>query len=221
LYKNVHGYDNSICGKYLNLRDFVGDGNGNYSQPFEFTAIIPLQDLLAIQCFEDWPSFLGDITAKFFITEKSLVYTSVDPLKVSMLNEVCLSDNKSTVGDISSSSPYLYSHKFSQSGTKSLLVRTVDVNGVGLASSDVMTVSNFHCTECYCNTYGYGYGLVGGVLKQLYSMITPENPLLIPTQFIYPKDFGNSTANGIDSDFSTALHNVSDVIVVFPKNLKT
>jgi hypothetical protein len=68
----------------LNLRDFVAEGNGSCSQPFEFTAIIPLQDLLAIQCFEDWPSFLGDITAKFFITEKSLGCASVDPLKVSI-----------------------------------------------------------------------------------------------------------------------------------------
>jgi hypothetical protein len=40
---------------------------------------------------------------------------------------------------------------------------------------------------------------------------------LIPTQFIYPKDFGAATETGIDSDFSTALHNVSDVILVFPK----
>jgi hypothetical protein len=37
LYKNVHNYDNSICGKYLNLEDFAAGGNGHYSQPFEFT----------------------------------------------------------------------------------------------------------------------------------------------------------------------------------------
>jgi hypothetical protein len=198
----------------LNLRDVAGDGDGSYSQPPGFTVIIPLQDLVVIHCFEDWPSFLGDITAKFFITEKSMAYTSADPLKV--LNEVCLANNQSTVTESEANVPYPYDHKFHQIGTSGLPIRTVDFDGVGLAGRDVTTVTNFQCTECYCNTYGHG--LAGGVIKQLYSMITPENPPLIPTHFIYPKDFGYGTANGIDSDFSTALHNVSDVIIVFPED---
>jgi hypothetical protein len=53
LYSNVQKYDNSICGTYLTLSDFALNPAGDYTKDFTINMIIPLADILALQCFED------------------------------------------------------------------------------------------------------------------------------------------------------------------------
>jgi hypothetical protein len=216
LYSNVQKFDNSICGTYLNLSDFVGSA-GNYQQPFEINCVIPVSDLLGLQYFEDWPSFLGDIVMKFYISERGLVYTQLDPQKTSnKLNTISDGNVGGDPGVLEGFNPYYYSRKFAQIGTKSSLIRVITSAGVPTYTIDTLSVTDFQCVECYCNTYGYG--LSPSILGQLRNMISPEHPLKIPAQEIFPKNFGNSNEGGINSDFSTVLHNVSDVILVFPKS---
>ena len=51
------------------------------------------------------------------------------------------------------------------------------------------------------------------------TLFNPSNPFIIPAEFVDRKKFSQGTdGQGIDTDFSYALHNCTDAILAFPKD---
>ena len=80
-----------------------------------------------------------------------------------------------------------------------------------------LSVKTLTCVRCQCECYGYN--VTQECKRQLVSLFTPSNPYIIPAQQIDIKYFSNKvTKDGhYDSDFTYALHNVTDFVIVFPK----
>ena len=60
----------------------------------EFDMIIPLNDLLAFQAFDDYPKSFGDIILKYYNTPHSMVYCQVDPARAADIQYVCYDEMK-------------------------------------------------------------------------------------------------------------------------------
>ena len=78
-------------------------------------------------------------------------------------------------------------------------------------------MSKLTCVRCQCECYGYN--VTQECKRQLVSLFTPSNPYIIPAQQIDVKYFANKvTAGAYTSDFTYALHNVTDFVIVFPQS---
>ncbi|KAI5502156.1 hypothetical protein TVAGG3_0882530 [Trichomonas vaginalis G3] len=64
LYNNVQKMDNSVCRVYFNPNDGQWLKDAKDERYLEFDLIIPLNDLLAFQAFDDYPKSFGDIILK-------------------------------------------------------------------------------------------------------------------------------------------------------------
>ena len=191
--------------------------------------ILPINDILAFQAFEDFPTGLGDIVLKFFVNKDSMVYAFCDPVAVDE-NEAFLNGK-----NINTYLPntHIFNRRFYQVGQEAQFFKTRAADGTtptlpefwnGLKYDDnthitkvTLTVNSLTCTKCQCECYGYN--ITQECKKQLVSLFTPANPYIIPAQQIDIKYFANSakTAGMYTSDFTYALHNVTDFIVVFPR----
>ena len=89
-YEDVRCGKDGVCGVYFGYRG-AGRNETDYfnctSTPVgvdsvtvkNIEVILPITDILAFQCFEDFPSGLGDIVLKIFMNKDSMVWTQVDP----------------------------------------------------------------------------------------------------------------------------------------------
>ena len=74
-YNEVVSFDNSVCGAWVPLSDLIS-GNCNFS----FQVIIPYNEILALQAFDNFPNWLfGNLILSFKATNVSQVWTEVNP----------------------------------------------------------------------------------------------------------------------------------------------
>ena len=177
--------------------------------------VLPINDILAFQAFEDFPTGLGDIVLKFFVNKDSMVYAICDPVAVDE-NLKFLNGEAASTDDYSKMRTF--TRRFWQVGQQCDCFETNTNKIDGSANSKfALYVDQLTCTKCQCECYGYN--ITQECKKQLVSLFTPANPYIIPAQQIDIKYFANSaqTAGQYTSDFTYALHNVTDFIVVFPR----
>ena len=75
---NVIEMKNSVCGAYINPTAAFPAPGATF--PVKFTAKIYVNDFLALQIFDDWPTMFGDIVLKdILFTLTTMVFAQVDP----------------------------------------------------------------------------------------------------------------------------------------------
>ena len=232
LYSNVHQYDNSVCGAYVDPTTFTAGTD----KDIEFKIAFDINDLLGLECFQDYPKFMGDIVLKMIMDKTAVVWCQVDPKKVSDLNTLIYETmNADQNGLIQSSNP-LYDHKFAQAGNKLKVIKTcaytkaiagdtsttpvtlpVNSSIAFTLDDDTFTCTSLTITELKCSSYGYKVN--PSVMKQISTLFSSSNPFIIPAEFVDCKKFSQgSDGSSIDTDFSYALHNCTDAILAFPKD---
>ena len=224
-----------VCGTYFGFKTTLTDSNDldNMSgasidtnvlkagTPFtvkNIQIILPITDILAFQCFEDWPGGLGDIVLKIFFNHESMVWAQCDPSIVSKAKQFEFGKPNAAAADLFDQN-LIYDHRFVQVGTdKSDYVKSYTATGyeVSDATKASLTINSLKCVRCQCECYGYN--VTSECKRQLVSLFTPSNPYIIPAQQIDVKQFANSIQSDghYDSDFTYALHNVTDFVIVFP-----
>ena len=190
--------------------------------------IVPITSLLAFQCFQDWIGALGDIVLKVFFNKNAFCYAFVDPY-YSALNEVSKAADATAAATaltnlekVRAAGPLAVNLGFTQVGQPTTHVTEYkDTSTVGAGVQ--LDISSLKCTKFKCDCYGFC--ITQEAKKQLYPLFTPSHPLIIPAQQIDVKHFPNGYGGGekpdtslYNSDFTYALHNVTDFIVVFPRN---
>jgi hypothetical protein len=234
LYHNVQTYDNSVCGRAINLSEF-GDGTGTVD--VEIKLIIPYWHFLELQCFEDYPTtLLGDLIFKYYVSEEGLVYTQIDPESIMEVNNI-IEEINNPLGDPLllanlKASTSQYEHEFTQVNCSRKLIKSIiakdntpakvniDTGTVSVActvDTDTLTVSDFRVTEC--KAVVYSYNVLPQTIEQLRNEVfSPNNPFIIPSQEINVKILNTyPTAAGINHTSHFALRNVSDILCVFPR----
>ena len=184
----------------------------------DINVILPITDLLAFQCFTDFPTGLGDIVLKFFVNKDSMVWAVCDPeavyenttvLGTAMGEDVTERDYDAIKRHINK--------RFTQIG-QSCYMMSHSANDQWTSTTVTLNVSTLTCTKCQCECFGYN--ITQECKRQLVSLFTPQNPFIIPAQQVDIKYFANqaSTNGQYSSDFTYALHNVTDFLVVFPRS---
>ena len=203
-------------------------GNNSTFTISNINVVLPITDLLAFQCFSDFPTGLGDIVLKFFVNKDSMVWAICDPAAVwenhTLLTREFNTTDESAPEVMPSDHFYGYAqynnHRFTQVGQDGYGI-TWDTSKTTerLNTSTIrLTVNTLTCTKCQCECFGYN--VTQECKRQLVSLFTPQNPFIIPAQQIDVKYFANSaqTSGSYASDFTYALHNVTDFLIVFPRN---
>ena len=240
-YEDVRCGKDGVCGVYFGYRG-TGANNGavledkkptnaiyNASTDVighsEFTVqniqvVLPITDILAFQCFEDFPSGLGDIVLKIFLNKDSMVWTQVDPFEYAKQELLYFNNSDLDDGFFTASSATIgqsYNHRFFQVGESGKCVTNMSDAPVLTLADRKFSVKTLKCVRMQCECYGYN--VTQECKRQLVSLFTPSNPYTIPAQQIDVKYFANKVdQNQYDNDFTYALHNVTDFVIVFPKN---
>ena len=193
-----------------------------------FETVIPITDLLAFQAFEEFPGSLGDIVLKFYFSKQSMVYGCVDPIAAKEAKGFWAGDPTAANNDFTNLSGssfdktdnltrISYTRGFSQCGTKTIQILE-HKRGEGAVKAGYQTVSieELSLEACYCDVYGYN--VTQECKRNLASLFTPEHPMIIPAQHIDVKQMPKlNVKSQYDADFTYALHNVTDFIVVWPR----
>ena len=78
MFENVIEHKNSVCGAYIDPTVAFPAPGATF--PVKFTAKIYVNDFLALQIFDDWPTMFGNILLKdILFTINTMVCAQVDP----------------------------------------------------------------------------------------------------------------------------------------------
>ena len=222
-----------VCGGYflsepcLNTASINGAGKTPEAQNGHFTitglkAILYIPQLLGLQSFQDWIGGLGDIVLKIYFNRNSMVYAFVDPnvaaYQQHYLNSTATAANALALSTVlNPDEGYPLYRGFTQIGQPTRWVGDFTKTGAENAVINDVTLNVHKLTikklQCDC----FGFNVTQETKRQLYQLFTPMHPLIIPAQQIDIKHFpSNVTAGNYSSDFTYALHNVTDFLIVFP-----
>ena len=218
-----------VCGTYIDLDTAIDTTVNNTlrnasGSEFSFETIIPITDLLAFQAFDEWPGNLGDIVLKLYFSRQSMVYAFCDPQKVNEAKSFWKRGNDAANNSITSWGAEDIAHKipytrgFVQNGQQSMQLRTVDGNDINndAYGAQTITITELKLENLYCDVYGYN--VTQECKRNVAALFTPDHPMIIPAQHLDVKQMPKLNCTGAyDADFTYALHNVTDFIVVWPR----
>ena len=231
LYEDVIRSRAGVCGGYV---DYGADILANTTYKIEnVEVIIPITDIPAFQYMDELPGLIGDITLKFYINRNSMVWAQCDPYltfqehgKINGINN-----------NLDARFIYVnYDPKFFQVGRSGRIINYYGtVMNYPRTLNITLNVTKLTCKKCVCDCYGYNVNdACKAKLAKLFSKESisyipckqvdvvhytvpifrtydadPINPQLLP---VPPGDIDYT------GDLTVPLRNVSDILLVFPKN---
>jgi hypothetical protein len=210
LYDDVAVYNENVCGTFINVSDFI-DGSPH---PVSIELIIPLDDLCALQAFAFFPNaILGDIELNFYVNRRGLVWCPIDPTNVLETKNFMQNDPLSTV--IDGNVPV--SHHFAQIGNPLYSVTGSNVNQS--QTTYLLNTARLSCVSCRvltCEANMSGFSVCESTLRGLKEIFS--TPTYLPAEYLEYNSFSTPpNENGLQSTLNTALNNVKDMYVMFPK----
>ena len=220
LFENVIEYKNSVCGAYINPN--VAWGQPNTVYPLEFKVKIYINDILALQIFDDWPTMFGDIVLKdILFTINTMVFAQVDPHAVAkhenFVNESITDADLNTILD----THFKYDRKFTQGGMEGEFITQIQKAGAKcnyITEKVRFTVSKMEFDNI--TALIPVYNCTDRTLQEIQSLYpSPEQPWIIPAQsldiFQMPPPTDQRKYN---NRIEKPLNNVTDLIPVFYKD---
>ncbi|KAI5497876.1 hypothetical protein TVAGG3_0820820, partial [Trichomonas vaginalis G3] len=181
LYNNVQKYDNSVCGKYIDPSEVFKKANEEVDVTFDM--IIPVNDLLAFQAFDDYPKSFGEIILKYYVFRDTLVFCQVDPLRVADLQNYVYEKITDENYEKIMNHVYKYDRKFQQIGLPAKLITSLAATSADATVDDVIiSCTKMEVLEDKCITPGYG--LIEESVKAIPRLFSKEDPFMIPAQHI-------------------------------------
>ena len=206
-----------VCGAYIDIAATTAD---NAVETVTFDTVIPINDLLAFQAFEEFPGCLGDIVLKLYFTSQSMVYGFCDPelaMEAVKFWDTSYGELAANTGKKETVGAWPYTRGFTQVGQSSIQpIATSDTANDNKVDVQTISVTSLELTNLYCDVSGYN--ITQECKRNIATMFTPEHPLIIPAQHMDVKNLPKKGGGGqYDADFTYALHNVTDFITVFPR----
>jgi hypothetical protein len=215
LYDNVAKFNENVCGVYINLEDFK-DG---VPHPVEIHLVCPFDDLAALQAFAFYPNaIVGDIELQFYVGHEGLVWAPVDPERVLDIKRELQGVAIDAVFPVGV--PKNISHQFAQINNPLQAPITFAV-AAATPYTITMTTGPVHvnCTGLrvlMCEANMSGFQVKQSTLNGIHSLFS--EPVYIPAEYLEYNAFPTPpNENGLRSTQNTALNNVKDIYVMFPK----
>jgi hypothetical protein len=185
-----------------------------------FDAVIPVNDFLALQIFDDWPQRFGSLILKLKMSKKSQVVAQVCPHEVAKTETFTNESISDEALRRILNTHFKYDRKFVQAG---LPINVITHIGPDPNNADrcVYTVEEviFDIDEIEFTTFTAsiaGYNVADHVKQVISTLYPPQNPLVIPSEMLLVL---NMPRSGNDRKYSEAmshvLNNVTDIIPVF------
>ena len=217
LYENVSYKNDSVCGTYINVQDFK-DG---LPHKVEIEAVLPFDDLLALQAFQLYPNrTCGDLDLKFKVTPIGLVWCMVDPTHIKEYKEIL--EGEEVHANISEALiSGKFRHAFTQINNHADIINNYSVGdestGYKVTASKgkcLLQCTGLRVTELKSNMFGFG--VKESTLERIAEIF--KNGVYIPSQQL---DFcempNNPTATGIQGSTNIPLNEVTCISAMFPK----
>ena len=208
----------------------------------DLTAVIPLNDILPLQSFQEWPKCFGDITLKFYLNKDSMVWAQVEPfetLKRSWESTPPTNGSPTYINNDEGDLPDWYANTdnnngmvpvfglfydkvFTQTGHEGPLIQDYCDMATAMANNtNTLTVQELQIKSIKCDCFGFNVTQETNDL--LFQMFTPMHPMIIPSQEleVVPFQFAPKEELGGSyiADMSYTLHNVTDFVLVFPEEV--
>ena len=134
-------------------------------------------------------------------------------------NEIYLAGGVAA-GRLPNPAPYIgHERRFAAMGEQLDVARNCDENGAWTVNPQRITLNTLTVKSLKCECYGYN--VTEQCKRDLAGLFTPAHPFVIPAQQVdikyFPKGHDNQGAGiSYSSDFTYALHNVTDFVLVWP-----
>ena len=229
-YSNARTGFRGVCGGYIlvdpnTTPEYIAqfpDNTNPLITKTDFTVkglevVLPINDILCLKNFDEYPSVLGDIVLKMYLNKQSMVWCQTDP-------KITYDTNYFQYHDYFAGAPdyykgMSYNRGFTQVGQ---LARIIENYQQATTTENRLSVTQLRCTKLTCDCYGYNVNQE--CKRNLANLFTPENPFIIPAMQLDVVSFLNKIGGSDQEtspyygDVTWAMKNVSKVIVVFPKN---
>ena len=149
-----------------------------------------------------------------------MVYCQVDPARVADILNVCYEELHNKDYSLSLSTKFDYTREFEQIGQPTNLITSITKKDD--TTLTVKTQSfNIHVVTMKITEDKFivpGYGVIESTARVIPTLFNRRDPFMIPAQQtdVRTLNQGCVTNSGIVSDFTYALHNVTDIVAVFP-----
>ena len=221
-YENVSNYSQSICGIYIDVADFA-DGKAH---EVEFEINIPIEDILALQAFDDFPNFAcGDVELHTYFSHRGLVWCMIDPTKIKDYKEVL--EGEIVDLDMTRQNFHaMFKHGFTQIDNEAEIIDSFDIRNEEI--NDVVinyaSATSGSCVlQCVAMSIEMGKSNICGYkitdASKHEIMDDFQIPMFIPSQYLTQHSFPvAASSKGIHTSLNIPLTNVTNITVVFPKH---
>jgi hypothetical protein len=213
LYDNVSKYNESVCGTFINTSEFK-DG---IPHPVQLELIIPLDDLAALQAFAFYPnSIVGDLELSFYVGSAGLVWCPIDFETVYDVKQIL--QGETFTETLPANLPRVYQHQFSQINNPSTGFTEFGSTAEHALTwnSGTFTLSARSLRVITCEANMSGFQVRESTLRGIEEIFS--SPVNIPAEYLDYNAFPTPpNENGLRSTLNTALNNVKDIYIMFPK----
>ena len=220
LYDQVSEFSPNICGTYVPLRKFKNGAVVDVS----FSLNLPINNLLALQAFDLWPSQAGPLTLKFYVKPKGLVWCMVNPAKVLAHKRVIEEEQI----DIDAFTPYpdqMFRHAFTQIGNEVNIITGAKIvtQGTGEAKTNLLQLSsgkvrldciNMEVTKLKSNLTCFN--VIESTKKTIQELLSKG--IIIPSQKLHYNAWNICSTPNMQLTLNQPLNNVTMISVMFPRS---
>ena len=220
LYDQVSEFSTNVCGTYVPLSAFKGGKTVEVS----FSLNLPINNILALQAFDLWPSQAGPLTLKFYVKPKGLVWAMVNPAKV-LAHKRVIDEIEIPIDGFSPYPDQLFRHAFTQIGNEVNIINSVKpaTTGEGDDSTALLKLGtgkvrldciNMEVTKLKSNLTCFN--VIESTKKTIQELLSKG--IIIPTQKLHYNAWNISSTPNMQLTLNQPLNNVTMISVMFPRN---
>ena len=225
-YGEVEKLDNSICGMYIPIGELTGNSSNEYKVMFD--VIVPINEILAMEAFDEYPNkIFGELKLFFTTTYNGFVFTEVNPIE-SIKKGIVRGDIDATNADLHltdvlavDAKTFPYTHAFQQQGiaNKMSFITGYDSDNATLTFSDLadvkLTCYDLQTLDIWCDVRGYKAS--SGAMQNMYNSFC-RNPFVVCAQRVERTGFNSkpTVSGGIHTDITLRFNRVTDINILMP-----
>ena len=221
LYDQVSEFSPNICGTYVPLNRFKeGDGYADVT----FSLNLPVNNILALQAFDLWPSQAGPLTLKFYVKPRGLVWCMVNPAKI-LAHKRVIDENLIKIDAFSPHPDTQFRHAFSQIGTETFIITGSSVTTQG-SDDDAMNILNLVSSKARIDCVRMEvtklksnlscFNVIESTKKSIQELLSKG--IIIPTQKLHYNAWNSVSTSSFQLTLNQPLNNVTMISVMFPRN---
>ena len=206
----------NVCGTYVPLKT-LADGA---EHDITFAVNLPINNILALQAFDLWPSRAGPLTLKFYVKPKGLVWCMVNPAKV-LAHKTVICEDDIDVDDFNPTPDRLFRHAFTQIGNEANIIGRcepdADTNLHFLEiGSEKLRLDCVQMTVIKLKSNLTCFNVIESTKNEIQELLSKG--IIIPTQKLHYNAWNTSSTPNMQLTLNQPLNNVTMMSIMFPRS---